>query len=51
VDPVFNGETGDPKKDNARINLLFDARPITGEVWRPVDGQAPPIEWRVVKRV
>ena len=52
VDPIFNGETGDDKKDNARIDLLFDARPITSEVWRPIEGgYAGEVEaWRVVKR-
>ena len=56
IDPVFNGETGIAKKDNARIDLLFNAQPITGEVWRPIeDGSAGssgggPRAWRVVAR-
>ena len=40
IDPVFNGETGIAKKDNARIDLLFNAQPITGEVWRPIEDGA-----------
>ena len=51
VDPVFNGETGNRKKDYARIKFLFNAQPITGEVWREVlDGVAGGRAWRVVKR-
>ena len=56
IDPVFNGETGIAKKDNARIDLLFNAQPITGEVWRPIEdgaagsGGGGPRAWRVVAR-
>ena len=45
VDPDFPGDTGNRKKDYARTDLIFNAEPITGEVWRPVDGG-----WRVIKR-
>ena len=51
---VDKGETGDPKKDNARIDLLFNAQPITGEVWRPIEdggaGSGRVRAWRVVAR-
>ena len=51
VDPEFNGETGKPQKDTARIELLFDARPITGEVWRPIEGgHAGQRAWCAIKR-
>ena len=38
VDPEYNGETGDSWKDTALIKLIFDARPVTGEAWREVEG-------------
>ena len=52
IDPVFNGETGNAKEDNARIDLLFNAQPITGEVWRPIEhgSGGGPQAWRVVAR-
>ena len=45
IDPQFNGDTGSAKKDYARCKLVFDAQPITGEVWRPVEGG-----WCVIRR-
>lgn len=51
IDPEFNGETGDSKRDYARSNLIFDATLITGEVWREVEGGLEGQRaWRVVKR-
>ena len=38
VDPEFNGETGDEWSDHAMATLIFDARPVTGEVWRELEG-------------
>ena len=38
IDPNFNGKTGKTAKDYARCKLVFDAQPITSEVWRPVEG-------------
>ena len=30
--------SGDKKRNFARMELVFDAQPITGEVWREVQG-------------
>jgi len=51
IDPEFNGATGDNKRDYARSHLIFDAMPITGEVWREMEGgYKGQRAWRVVKR-
>ena len=50
VDPEYDGETGDAWKDTALCKLIFDARPVTGEVWREVEGGCDGQRaWRVVK--
>ena len=51
IDPDYPGDTGNKKKDCARIDLIFDAEPLTGEVWRPVQGgHAGARAWCVVKK-
>eukprot|EP00966_Prymnesium_polylepis_P105378 2440305-Prymnesium_polylepis.1 len=48
---VFNGDAGDKKKDYARTGLLFNAQPLTGEVWRELEGGlGKERAWRVVTR-
>ena len=50
VDPEYNGDTGDKKKDYALCKLIFDARPVNGDVWRELaGGHAGGRAWRVVK--
>jgi hypothetical protein len=50
VDPEYNGETGNAKKDTALCKLIFDAERITGEVWREISGgHEGERAWRVVK--
>ena len=50
VDPEYNGETGNAWKDTALCTLIFDARPVTREVWREVEGgHAGERAWHVVK--
>ena len=36
VDPEYNGETGNAWKDTALCTLIFDARPVTHEVYHSV---------------
>ena len=52
IDPEFRGDTGKREKDYARMELIFDAQPITGEVWRELEGGVRGGEraWRVVRR-
>ena len=51
VDPQYNGETGDEKNDRALCKLIFDARPINGDVWRKITGgHGDDLDaWHVVK--
>ena len=47
---VRNG-SGDKKRNFARMELVFDAQPITGEVWREVQGSHEGARaWRVLKQ-
>jgi hypothetical protein len=50
VDPEYYGETGDKWKDTALCSLIFDARGVSGESWREIQGgHAGQRAWRVVK--
>jgi hypothetical protein len=50
IDPEYNGETGDSWKDTAVCALIFNARPVTGESWREIEGgHTGQRAWRVVK--
>ena len=50
VDPEYDGETGEAWKDTALCALIFDARGVTGEAWREVEGGHAGVRaWSVVK--